>query len=438
MESEKSDQNKAVKVNPNKTGRQNQNPDQVKIRAEKEDKKAQEKQKKYEGLWENCEWVNLAIKFAYIGLNYNGFEASVKAQLPFIEDKIFHMLQKTKLIKQQEEKDTQKQSGYLSLEYNYKKCGRTDKGVSAAGNVINLLVRDDGSNINTYRGRLNSGLPRDIRVQDCARVDNKFNSRMDCTEREYRYYFMKKNYDLDIMEKAAQKLKGEHDFRNFCKLNQLATTNHVRTITDVGFGKADFQYQEVNEKIKGFNNYFEMYYMSIKGSAFLWHMIRCIMAVLFEIGEGEAEIGVVDELLDVQKTPSRPGYSLAPPENLILWACQFPKEKCHFDTANMPDLETLGWMDITNIFMEEISSQFININLFGSMFMSRAITTKNDTIEKLNSTNYPLRGKDKKKVKLIDQPKCKTVQQEAEALLKKKVNDDTIFMTKIRKLLKKD
>jgi tRNA pseudouridine38/39 synthase len=193
----------------------------------------------------------------------------------------------------------------LAADYNYKKCGRTDKGVSAAGNVINLLVRDDKSDPSTYTNRLNAVLPNDIRVLDCKKVSESFNSRINCDYREYRYFFFKKNYNVDQMLEGARKLLGEHDFRNFCKLNLIATTNHVRTILDVDVQKADFQYIQESNRIPGMNDYFQLWYVKIRGTAFLWHMIRYIMSVLFEIGEGQAEPEVVSQLLDVQKTPNR-------------------------------------------------------------------------------------------------------------------------------------
>ena len=35
--------------------------------------------------------------------------------------------------------------------------------------------------------------------------------------RTYRYVFPRSNLDVDLMNEAAQKLVGTHDFRNFCK-----------------------------------------------------------------------------------------------------------------------------------------------------------------------------------------------------------------------------
>ena len=43
--------------------------------------------------------------------------------------------------------------------------------------------------------------------------------------------------DIDKMKRAAQKLKGSHDFRNFCKKNVLATTSFVRYIMEVDISR---------------------------------------------------------------------------------------------------------------------------------------------------------------------------------------------------------
>lgn len=46
-----------------------------------------------------------------------------------------------------------------------------------------------------------------------------------------------------------------------------------------------------------------MYMLEIRANAFLWHQIRCIMAVLLLIGEGKEQPEVISELLDVAKNP---------------------------------------------------------------------------------------------------------------------------------------
>jgi tRNA U38,U39,U40 pseudouridine synthase TruA len=48
-----------------------------------------------------------------------------------------------------------------------------------------------------------------------------------------------------------------------------------------------------------------------------------MMNVLFMIGRGDEEASVIDDLLDIEKVPSRPEYDYAPGENLILSDCGF-------------------------------------------------------------------------------------------------------------------
>ena len=46
-----------------------------------------------------------------------------------------------------------------------------------------------------------------------------------------------------------------------------------------------------------------MYYFLIEGNAFLWHQIRCIMGVLFLIGQRKESPEVISDLLDVEVCP---------------------------------------------------------------------------------------------------------------------------------------
>ena len=144
----------------------------------------------------------------------------------------------------------------------YTRCGRTDKGVSALGNVIALKLRGDYKSQNEvskaeeeekghvklktskqldYSKMINGCLPSDIRILVHQEVDETFNARyykflydlsfgknrFDCTTRIYKYFFVKNNLDIEKMKIAAQKFLGEHDFRNFCKLDVTNTVNYV-------------------------------------------------------------------------------------------------------------------------------------------------------------------------------------------------------------------
>jgi len=73
-----------------------------------------------------------------------------------------------------------------------------------------------------------------------------------------------------------------------------------------------------------------MHYVEIKGSAFLWHQVRCMMAVLFLVGDRREEPGIVAKLLDLTETPRKPGYSLASELPLVLYDCVFKAEDCNW------------------------------------------------------------------------------------------------------------
>ena len=63
--------------------------------------------------------------------------------------------------------------------------------------------------------------------------------------------------------------------------------------------------------------------LQITGIAFLWHMVRCIMAVLFMVGEGLEQPDVVSRLLDIENCIGKPPYPLAAEQPLVLHDCGF-------------------------------------------------------------------------------------------------------------------
>ncbi len=69
----------------------------------------------------------IALKLAYIGWDYQGFAVQDNTNKT-IEQELFSALKKTHLIKDR-------------ASCQYSRCGRTDKGVSAFGQVIALNVR---------------------------------------------------------------------------------------------------------------------------------------------------------------------------------------------------------------------------------------------------------------------------------------------------------
>lgn len=66
-----------------------------------------------------------------------------------------------------------------------------------------------------------------------------------------------------------------------------------------------------------------MYYLEIQANAFLWHQIRCIMAVLLLVGQKREQPSIISELLDVCSNPCKPQYTPAIGLPLNLFQCDF-------------------------------------------------------------------------------------------------------------------
>lgn len=61
----------------------------------------------------------------------------------------------------------------------------------------------------------------------------------------------------------------------------------------------------------------------IEGSSFLWHQIRCVVAILVLIGQRKEPPSLIDDLLDIDKYPSKPQYTMVHELPLCLFECEF-------------------------------------------------------------------------------------------------------------------
>ncbi|CBH11798.1 pseudouridine synthase A-like protein, putative [Trypanosoma brucei gambiense DAL972] len=198
---------------------------------------------------------------------------------------------------------------------DFSRCGRTDKGVSALGNVVSFTSRASSWATDEhqqppldYCEKLNNVLPPTIRIVGWSYVNADFDARFSCTGRTYRYYFCNRGLNLEAMRKAVGYLKGVHNFRNFCKTDVVNVNNyerHVRHADIVG-----------SEMLPDLVSYFE-----IEANSFLYNQIRCTMEVLFLVGRCLEEPEVVKQLLDCGDR--KPVYPLADATPLVLWECHF-------------------------------------------------------------------------------------------------------------------
>lgn len=224
---------------------------------------------------------------------------------------------------------------------NYSRCGRTDAGVSATGQVIGLTIRSSMKKAGCEDAAeqkekelpvavmLNSLLPPEIRVLEVVPAPPNFTARFDCKFREYHYYFPRADLNLEAMRVAAEMLLGQHDFRNFCKRDPSKDVeNFVRHILQA----------RIEPVAQDTGSVHDMFKFVIRGTAFLYHQVRCTMAVLFLVGQGKASPDTVEYLLSNLDEEWRPTYQMASEIPLVLVECGF--EKVTFSTAEhrVPDL----------------------------------------------------------------------------------------------------
>eukprot|EP00245_Coleochaete_scutata_P003367 TRINITY_DN1495_c0_g1_i1.p1 TRINITY_DN1495_c0_g1~~TRINITY_DN1495_c0_g1_i1.p1 ORF type:complete len:212 (+),score=45.17 TRINITY_DN1495_c0_g1_i1:101-736(+) len=130
------------------------------------------------------------------------------------------------------------------------------------------------------------------------------------------------------MREAAAMFVGEHDFRNFCKMDASNVHNYRRCIH--AFSIVSCQLPRHAPVVSGDGEgegdgdgggY--CYYMHVKGTAFLWHQVRCMAGVLFMVGRREEHVSIVGRMLDLNAFPRKPQYAMAPQHPLLLFQCNF-------------------------------------------------------------------------------------------------------------------
>jgi tRNA pseudouridine38/39 synthase len=253
--------------------------------------------------------AKIALKVYYNGADYHGFASSSGSphsidslKMDTVEDHLFRAIYNTRL-------------ALPGTELHWSRAGRTDAGVSAIGQIVagRLRISNKKGPESTqctidFPRVLNPQLPESIRVLGWTLVPNSFDARFDCKWREYKYFFLKSGLDILSMRKAAESLVGEHDFRNFCRKDKNNPTDNYRRrilrclIEDIDSASCA---------------------LVIRGTAFLYNQVRCIMAVLMMVGHGHENPDIVQELLHVENISKRPLYKIASDEHLVLYECGF-------------------------------------------------------------------------------------------------------------------
>ena len=218
--------------------------------------------------------MKLAFKIQYKGTNYSGFQSQKNANS--IQAEILKAFENISV------KD---------IQMNF--SGRTDKGVHALGQIFDVTVSQDRSDMQWISG-LNSNLPPDIAIVNIDRVTDSFHSRFDAIDRTYSYlifnsrsrnvlfddfyFWEQENLDIEKMIKQSKYLIGKHDFSSF-RSSSCGSKNPIRNIKKI--------------KIKKLGNIIEI---KIIANAFLQNMVRILVGTLLDIGKGHLKMSIKDIL----------------------------------------------------------------------------------------------------------------------------------------------
>ena len=193
-------------------------------------------------------------------------------------------------------------------------AGRTDAGVHALGQAAHLDLAREWP-LERLRDALNHHLrPAPIAVLEAGRVADDFHARFSATRRQYRYlivnrrapltldlgraWFVRPPLHAELMQEAAERLVGHHDFTSFrsslCQAKSpMKTLGHLAVHRD-------------GPRIA----------ITACARSFLHHQVRNMVGTLKLVGEGKWQVERVEAALEARSRAA--AGPTAPAEGLYL------------------------------------------------------------------------------------------------------------------------
>ena len=218
------------------------------------------------------------MTFSYDGSNFNGYQKQPRARTvqKVIEDALKEI-----------------NSG---KSVNVCASGRTDAGVHALNQKAHFEMNIKITPDKLLKG-LNSLLPEDVYVKKIEEVSDDFHARYSANGKEYIYkinmgeynpiernyvYQYNKKLDIIAMERGLKYLEGEHNFKSFTKTNE-EITDYVRTISQTSITRDNKDINKIT--------------IMFVGTGFMRYMVRNMVGLLIEIGEGKRNPEDIIEIL---------------------------------------------------------------------------------------------------------------------------------------------
>jgi len=173
-------------------------------------------------------------------------------------------------------------------------AGRTDAGVHASGQVVSFETEADlVPSVVAYKAT--AVLPKDLALRRCVEAADGFDARRDAQSRSYEYRivndpvrsplkrrratYVARKLDFGLLQRAAQLVRGTHDFRAFTP----ARTYHVRferIVTESAWEHSG-----------------DLLVYRVRADSFLYGMVRTLVGTMLEVVDDGSEMASFERLL---------------------------------------------------------------------------------------------------------------------------------------------
>ena len=207
--------------------------------------------------------------------------------------------------------------------------GRTDAGVHALAQVASCCLRNPIPAHGLLKA-LNRFLPPAIRVTGAEVVDAEFHARYSAVAKTYEYRIQRSAicppfqaryaywhpYPLDepAMAGAAERLRGERDYRSFASASGVAPQSTVRTVYSSAIRREG-----------------DLLVYRVRGSGFLYRMVRNLVGTLLEVGRRNLSEVDMDRVLAARDR--RAAGPTAPARGLFLKGVEYPLPNVRSDAS---------------------------------------------------------------------------------------------------------
>lgn len=238
----------------------------------------------------------------YSGVGYYGMQRNPATRT--IEEEYFKALWNSKYIDE---------ISYLQVQnMQFQRAARTDKGVSAARQVVSLKLHDD-FNI----AEINTHLPDTIRIFGSRRVTKGFNSKQQCDSRTYIYLIPTIAFapNSGQLQQAVYRTSSETIAKINDTLKLFEGTKNFHNFT----AKKKASDPSAKRYIKSFvcekpfvKNGVEFAVLKVQGQSFMLHQIRKMIGLVLAIVREKTTVETLHQALTLEKVnvPRAPGLGL--------------------------------------------------------------------------------------------------------------------------------